>query len=98
VDGNRRCTLTLLLVAALGPLAAGAALAADGQPRDFFPAPAGTHVGMLYYLHGSSDTFVDSNGDKVPGSGLDTNIGIARYVYFFDVGDTVDRRPAPCQR
>ncbi len=87
LDNAVRCALTLVLVAALGPLAAGAALAADGQPRDFFPAPAGTHVGMLYYLHGSSDTFLDSNGDKVPGSELDTNIGIARYVYFFDVGD-----------
>lgn len=82
-----RCTVPLLSMAALGPLGAGAALAADAQPRDFMPAPAGTHLGLLYYLHGSSDTFVDPNGDEVPGSGLDTNIGIARYVYFFDVGD-----------
>lgn len=82
-----RCTVPLLSMATLGPLGAGAALAADAQPRDFVPAPAGTHLGLLYYLHGSSDTFVDSNGDEVPGSGLDTNIGIARYVYFFDVGD-----------
>ncbi|MBC7152679.1 MAG: transporter [Rhizobium sp.] len=82
-----RCMGALLPMAALGPLGAGAALAADAQPRDFMPAPAGTHLGLLYYLHGSSDTFVDPNGDEVPGSGLDTNIGIARYVYFFDVGD-----------
>nr|ART37772.1 F268 [uncultured bacterium]ART40804.1 L384 [uncultured bacterium] len=88
LDNAVRCALTLVLVAALGPLAAGAALAADGQPRDFMPAPPGTHLGLLYYLHGSSDTFVDARGDKVPGSELDTNIGIARYVYFFDVGDT----------
>lgn len=83
----RGCTVALLSAAALGSLGTGAALAADAQPRDFLPAPAGTHLGLLYYLHGSSDTFVDSNGNDVPGSGLDTDIGIARYVYFFDIGD-----------
>ncbi|WP_164135297.1 transporter, partial [Stenotrophomonas maltophilia] len=40
----------------------------------------------LYYLNSSSNTFVDSHGNNVPGSSLDTNIGIARYVYFFDIG------------
>lgn len=81
------CSVALLAAAALGLLGTDAARAADAQPRDFVPAPAGTHLGLLYYLHGSSETFVDSNGNDVPGSGLDTNIGIARYVYFFDLGN-----------
>lgn len=72
-------------VAMFGSLGVGEALAADAQPRDFLPAPAGTHLGLLYNLNSSSDTFVDANGNEVPGSGLDTHIGIARYVYFFDV-------------
>lgn len=71
----------------VGPLGAGMVLAADGQPRDFLPAPAGTNLALLYYLNSSSDTFIDSNGNEIPGSGLDTNIGIARYVYFFDIGN-----------
>jgi len=82
----RRGAAALLCAAMPGLAGGGAALAADAQPRDFLPAPAGTHLGLLYYLHGSSDTFVDANGNEVPGSGLDTNIGIARYVYFFDIG------------
>ena len=81
------CSVAFLAAAALGLLGTDAARAADAQPRDFVPAPAGTHLGLLYYLHGSSATFVDSNGNDVPGSGLDTNIGIARYVYFFDLGN-----------
>lgn len=79
---------TVTSVAMFGSLGVGEALAADAQPRDFLPAPAGTHLGLLYYIHSSSDTFVDANDNKVPGSSLDTNIGIARYVYFFDVGNT----------
>ncbi|MBC7133821.1 MAG: transporter [Roseovarius sp.] len=82
-----RGALGLVSAAMLGSFGAGGALAADAQPRDFMPAPPGTHLGLLYYLHSTSDTYVDSNGDKVPGSGLDTDIGIARYVYFFEIGN-----------
>ncbi|MBC7285417.1 transporter [Hoeflea sp.] len=62
-----------------------AAHGADAQPRDFVPAPAGTHLGLVYYLGGTSDTLVDGNGNDVAGSSLDTNVGLLRYVYFFDV-------------
>jgi hypothetical protein len=85
--GARRVAAALITAAAVTQLGGGEAVAADAQPRDFLPAPAGTNLGLLYYLNGSSDTFVDSNGHDVPGSGLDTNIGIARYVYFFDIGN-----------
>lgn len=57
----------------------------DAQPRDFVPAPAGTQLGLVYYLGSTSDTLVDGNGNDVAGSSLDTNVGLLRYVYFFDV-------------
>jgi len=85
--GTRRAAAALLTASALTQFSGGQAVAADAQPRDFLPAPAGTHLGLLYYLNGSSDTFVDADGNEVPGSGLDVNIGIARYVYFFDIGN-----------
>lgn len=62
-----------------------AAYAWDLQPRDFVPAPAGTQLGLVYYLGSTSDTFVDGNGDEVAGSSLDVNMGLLRYVYYFDV-------------
>lgn len=62
-----------------------AAYAWDAQPRDFVPAPAGTQLGLVYYLGSTSDTFVDGNGDEVAGSSLDVNVGLLRYVYYFDV-------------
>ncbi len=85
---TRYSAAILLSAAVLATLAAvDAAWAADAQPRDFLPAPAGTNLALLYYLHGSSDTFIDSTGTNVPGSSLDTDVGIARYVHFFDIGD-----------
>ncbi len=64
-----------------------AAYAWDAQPRDFVPAPAGTNLGLFYYLGTTSDNFVDANGNDLPGSSLDTNVWLARYVYFFDIGN-----------
>jgi len=64
-----------------------AAYAWDAQPRDFVPAPAGTNPGLFYYLGTTSDNFVDANGNDLPGSSLDTNVWLARYVYFFDIGN-----------
>lgn len=83
----RRGVGVSLSASMLGSLAGGAALAADAQPRDFLSAPAGTQLGLLYYFNDKADTFVDGNGDKIPGSGFESDVGIARYVYYFDIGD-----------
>lgn len=73
--------------AALLAIGTGAAFAADAQPRDFLPAPAGTSLGLLYGIFDSYNTFVTTSGYEVPGSKLETYVGIARGVYFFDIGD-----------
>ena len=51
----RRGAAALAASVALMPLAGGAAYAADAQPRDFMPAPAGTKLGLLYYSYTTSD-------------------------------------------
>jgi hypothetical protein len=83
----RRGGGALLAGTLLASAGGGAALAGDAQPRDFLPAPAGTHLALLYYFNNKADTYVDGNGNEIPGSGLETNVGIARYLYFFDIGN-----------
>lgn len=83
----RRGAAALAASVALMPLAGGAAHAADAQPRDFMPAPAGTKLGLLYYSYTTSDNYVDRDGNDVPDSGLDTNVAILRYVQYFNLGD-----------
>jgi hypothetical protein len=75
---------TLLLLSLIA--AAPKAHAADAQPFDFVTAPAGTNLALLYYAYGNSTEYKDSQGDKVPGSSLESNIIIARYVRYFELG------------
>lgn len=88
-DSRRKIRTRALVAAGLavqGLVAGTAANAWDAQPGDFIAAPAGTQMALAYYLGTTSDTFVDGDGNEVAGSGLDTNVGILRYVYFFDLG------------
>ncbi len=61
------------------------AYAEDAAPGDFVTAPAGTQLGLLYYMGSTSNSFVDTNGNNVAGSSLNTNVVLFRYVYYYDV-------------
>jgi len=63
--------------------------AVDAQPFDFVPAPAGTNLALLYYAYGMSNEYVDSEGNKVQNSSLQSNIAIARYVRYFDLAGMI---------
>lgn len=82
----RAVALAFGFIAAQAQLHVSEVYAADAQPRDFLPAPAGTDLFLVYYNYSSSNSFVDASGNDIPGSGIDTNVAIARYVHFFDVG------------
>lgn len=85
---NRRRVAALValgLGTALYSIGPEVAFGADAQPRDFLPAPAGTQLALLYGIVDSSSSFYDTNRAKVPSSGLDDYVGIARYVYFYDI-------------
>ncbi len=69
-------------------LAMGTATRAGAQeiePYDFVPLPAGTNLAIGYYVHGHNTEFNVARGGTIKGSGLEVNIGVARYVHYVDV-------------
>jgi hypothetical protein len=78
------------LVLAAG-LFAGAAQSAEiaTDPGDYTPLPVGVNLGLLYGQYATRDTAY-ADGDKVPAdAGLDTTIGLARFVHFMDIGGVI---------
>ncbi|WP_253447085.1 transporter [Halomonas sp. Y3] len=74
------------LVVALGFTSATTTHAIDIDPGDYTALPAGTNLAMLYYQYATNDRLY-ANGERAPeNAGLDTNIGIFRYVHFMEVG------------
>ncbi len=69
-------------------LVAGARMAAaqEIEPNEFVPAPDGTNLAIGYYVYGHNDGYSVAHGPTVKNSGLEVNIGIARYVHFTYVG------------
>ncbi len=55
------------------------------EPYEFVPLPAGTNLILGYYVYGHNTDFNIARGSTVKGSGLEINVGLARYVHYFDV-------------
>ena len=72
-------------------LQSGQSLAVDVDAGDYTALPPGTDLAMLYYQPVTRDELY-ADGDKAPiNAGLDSQVGIARYVHFMDIGGyTVD--------
>lgn len=66
---------------------AGNAAAIDIMPADYTVLPKGTTLGLFYLGHAGSDEFKLDGPGKVPGSSLDTNLGIARVLHYSQIGD-----------
>jgi hypothetical protein len=69
-------------------LSLGATGQAQGQeiePNEFVPAPAGTNLLLGYYVYGHNTTYNLAHGPTFKDSGVEINVGIARYVHYFDV-------------
>lgn len=71
---------------------AGRAGAQEAFPNDFVPAPAGTNILLGYYGYGHNTRFDTANGPSLDAS-LETHIGIARFVHYFELAG----RPAGVQ-
>ncbi len=70
-------------------LTVGAATRAGAQeiePYEFTPLPAGTNLAIGYYIYGHQTSFNVARGNTIKDSGVEVNVGVARYVHFFDVG------------
>lgn len=79
--GTQKTTAAL----AVATLLAGAqsAWAIDVEPGDYTPLPAGTNAILGYYQSLSSDTF-SIDGNEIPASELSADVGILRYLRYFD--------------
>lgn len=64
---------------------AGGAKSQEIEPFEFVPAPAGTNLLLGYYIYGHDTEYSIAGGPTIKNSGLEVNIGIARYVHYFDL-------------
>ena len=55
------------------------------QPYEFTPLPAGTNLAIGYHVYGHNTEFNVARGPTIKNSGLEINVGVTRYVHFYDV-------------
>lgn len=80
----QRVLMALLATGAL--TLARPAAAIDVDAAEYQPVPPGTNLALLYYQHVERDSLY-SGGSRVPGRfGLDSDIGIFRYLHYTDIG------------
>lgn len=79
-------SLVLSLIASLVTCSAANA-AGDAMARDYVPAPAGVDLGILYYVHKQSDTYV-ADGHKTKAD-FSADLVVARYVHFMELGGMI---------
>lgn len=70
---------------ALAAGSAGRAQAQEIEPYEFTPLPAGTNLAIGYYVYGHNTEFSIANGPTIKKSGLEINVGVARYVHFVEI-------------
>lgn len=75
-----------LAMAALALVAAPGAQAQEIEPNEFVPAPAGTNLALGYYVYGHETEFNTFGQTFKKNTGLEVNLGIARYVHYVEVG------------
>ena len=61
------------------------ASAQEIEPYDFVALPAGTNLAIGYYVYGHNTEFNVARGGTIKASGLEVNIGVARYVHYLDI-------------
>jgi hypothetical protein len=62
------------------------ASAQEIEPYEFTPLPAGTNLAIGYYIYGHNTEFNVARGNTIKNSGVEINVGVARYVHFVDIG------------
>lgn len=66
-------------------LAAGPGFAINTDPFDYVPAPPGTTLAAIYYSNNASSSQY-SGGDKIGSNSIKSDVGIARFVHYVDIG------------
>jgi len=74
-------------LAGLAILGAARARAQEIEPNEFIALPAGTNLLLNYYVYGGETQFNFAKGNTYTNNtGLQVNLGVARYIHYFDVG------------
>jgi len=55
------------------------------EPYDFTPLPAGTNLAIGCYRYGHNTAFNVARGSTIKNSGVEINVGIARYVHYYEI-------------
>ncbi|HBF29047.1 transporter [Rhizobium sp.] len=84
---SKRYLKTKLATAAVACLCSSSSVwAVDLDSMDLVPAPSGTNAILSYSTFATRDTFVTNSGSKIKaGTGLDSYVGILRYVHYTDI-------------
>jgi hypothetical protein len=84
-DTIRRLALGALLCLGLAAGLVTRAGAQEIEPYEFVPLPAGTNLAIAYYVYGHNTEFNAARGRTFKNSSLEVNIGLARFVHYFEV-------------
>lgn len=77
----KKCFLSLVCALLLIPSVSFA----DNNMRDYIPAPPGTMLNLVYYMHISGDT-LNVDGDKAADVDFNEDLWLLREVYYFKLG------------
>lgn len=78
---------TMAIAVLFGAFTISSANAVDLDALDLIPAPSGTNAVLSYSTFATRDSFVPNNGSEIKaGTGLDSYVGILRYVHYTDIG------------
>lgn len=75
---------------ALGLIAGYSGKQAEAQeimPYEFTALPAGTNLALGYYAYGHNTDYNVARGPTFSNSGLETHVGVVRYVHYDTIGD-----------
>lgn len=78
---EKKIAMTLLAVMTSSVQAA----VLDTDPGDYVPLPVGTELGLIYYQHTERDRVKADGNTLTKDFGLDSDIGIFRYVHWTEV-------------
>lgn len=85
-DWCRRSLRRVAVATALFLIGQPTADAQEIEPREFFPAPAGTNINLVYYVHSTSRSLTTTSGHDIPGSNLQVDLGLERFVHYTSLG------------
>lgn len=77
----------LIALCMIGGFCCGRAAAQEIMPYEFTALPAGTNLALGYYAYGHNTDYSVARGPKFNNSGLETHVGVVRYVHYNTIGD-----------